>query len=1056
MRRNTDTSESKAELALKEPAELQDLIQSRKQLETVLNNTVSSIMLLRPVRNGNIIVDFEYIFTNAQTLRSVNKESLTGKHFTREFPLVKNSPLLDAYIRVVETGISYQEEVNIAPYGIPVWAQVFAVKTGDNLLVTYFDITERKNSAEEIIRLKDEIAQLATDKYHTIFTSIDEGFCIIELVSDKDGKAIDYRFVEVNPAFERQTGLQNVGGKLGSELTPGGKPYWIEDCDIVSRSGRPVRSENYHSETDRWYLAYASRIGKADTRQIAIVFTDVTDRKRREEWQSFVLKLNDAFRPLTDPLIIQEVASNLLGQHLKVSRAYYSETIEEQVHINRSYEDGLPPITGKFHQKTIGERLLRNYQAGKVQVCNNTETDPNIPEAERIALKSAGIGAYVAVPLVKSDQWIATLVVDSIDPRKWTPRAIELIQETAERTWLAVERAKAQQAVQLSEERMRAAKEAYQSVVHGARYEDSLHRLAQLATKETSARTAFYIANDQGNMLHPIYDSGNMPLEYLLEVDNSPIGIDSLPSGLAVPKGQPIITPDVFEEPLWRSWTSIARKYDYRGCWSFPIRTRENKPIGIFAMYFRTRRDATENDLALAEIITTTAAVIITNHTDNVKRTKAENALRKNDEQLRELNGKLQEMDKAKTNFFNNVSHEFRTPLTLLLGPLEDLVKANSGGLPSEESQKLNFAYRGAVRLQKLVNTLLDFSRIEAGKMEAFYQPTDFAKATIDLTSNFRSAIEKAGLKFVVKAEEISEPVYLNHEMWEKIVFNLLSNAFKFTHQGKIEVNIREKKKNVELRVKDSGIGIAARNLETIFDRFTRIEGTKARTYEGTGIGLALVRELVTSHGGAIKVKSTEGIGSEFIVSIPKGKSHLPKQQIYESKGRLPGSELKEPFVEEVTSWLPEDAKSQKKKIRKYQREGHRRVLIAEDNADMREYLTSILSEDDYQILALEDGQKVLDFLEEGRETDLILADVMMPVMDGFQLVKKLKSDQRFSDIPIILLSAKAGEDDKIEGLSLGADDYLVKPFSSKQLRAIVSSRIDRARKSTPRGNTVE
>ncbi|HEY0653490.1 MAG TPA: ATP-binding protein [Chryseosolibacter sp.] len=424
-----------------------------------------------------------------------------------------------------------------------------------------------------------------------------------------------------------------------------------------------------------------------------------------------------------------------------------------------------------------------------------------------------------------------------------------------------------------------------------------------------------------------------------------------------------------------------------------------------------------------------------------VERAKADDSLRKNEQRLRDVNTKLQQTDKAKTKFFHNVSHEFRTPLTLLLGPLDDVIKSVKSKLVLDDQQKLQFLHRSAVRLQKLVNTLLDFARIEGGKIEAFYQPTDFGSTTVELAANFRSAIEKAGLKYVVKADETLEHVYLNREMWEKIVFNLLSNAFKFTHHGKIEVNIRDKKKTVELRVKDSGIGIADKNLERIFDRFTRIEGIHARTYEGTGIGLALVRELVAAHSGVIKVKSAVGVGSEFIISIPKGKAHLSKQQIYESKERLGGEDIKAAFIEELLGWRPEDDKVLKRKLKNFQKDGASRILIAEDNADMRDYLTHMLS-DDYHILALEHGKKVVDYFNDGGEADLILADVMMPEIDGFKLVELMKSNPKLSEIPLILLSARTTEEAKISGLDMGADDYVIKPLYSNELRALIRSRI--------------
>ncbi|HEU5119090.1 MAG TPA: ATP-binding protein, partial [Isosphaeraceae bacterium] len=239
----------------------------------------------------------------------------------------------------------------------------------------------------------------------------------------------------------------------------------------------------------------------------------------------------------------------------------------------------------------------------------------------------------------------------------------------------------------------------------------------------------------------------------------------------------------------------------------------------------------------------------------------------------------LAELDRAKTVFFSNVSHEFRTPLSLLLSPVEDLLAKEDRVYP-ENRELLWLVHRNALRLQKLVNTLLDFSRIEAGRARASYEPTDLAALTADLASNFRSACQKAGLELRVDCPPLPEPVYVDTDMWEKVVLNLLSNAFKFTLEGRIEVRLSAHDDRVELEVRDTGTGIPPEAVSRLFERFHRIEGSKGRTQEGSGIGLALVRELVRLHGGDTRVESTLGEGSAFSVSIPCGTAHLPAERV--------------------------------------------------------------------------------------------------------------------------------------------------------------------------------
>ena len=265
----------------------------------------------------------------------------------------------------------------------------------------------------------------------------------------------------------------------------------------------------------------------------------------------------------------------------------------------------------------------------------------------------------------------------------------------------------------------------------------------------------------------------------------------------------------------------------------------------------------------------------------------------------------LAELDRAKTAFFSNVSHEFRTPLTLMLGPLEDaLALPGQGALPVRR-ETLEIVHRNGLRLLRLVNTLLDFSRIEAGRVRASYEPTDLAAFTADLASNFRSACEKAGLTLTVDCSPLPESVFVDRGMWEKVVLNLLSNAFKFTCEGGLSVSLRLVQHAAELRVSDTGTGIPPEEMPRLFERFHRVENARGRTHEGSGIGLALVQELVRLHGGSITAESEIGKGTTFLVSVQLGSAHLPREQIGISRSPDLTATGASPFVEEAMRWLP-------------------------------------------------------------------------------------------------------------------------------------------------------
>jgi PAS domain S-box-containing protein len=401
----------------------------------------------------------------------------------------------------------------------------------------------------------------------------------------------------------------------------------------------------------------------------------------------------------------------------------------------------------------------------------------------------------------------------------------------------------------------------------------------------------------------------------------------------------------------------------------------------------------------------------------------------------------LRDLEKARTDFFNNISHEFRTPLTLLLAPLQAILQKDS--FSKTEVYDLQIAYRNALRLQKLVNTLLDFSRTESGKLEAIFQPTDLGQYTADLASNFRAIIEHAGLKFTVRCAAIQSPVYINREMYEKILFNLLSNAFKFTFHGKIDVKVTENKNHIKLIVTDTGVGIHHQNIDKIFDRFVRIEGGQARAYEGSGIGLSLVRELVRLHGATIKASSTPGEGTQFTVNFRKGKAHLPAKNIFELKDNNRGPASAEPYVEEMKGWVTglEVIEDKPVAARGDSHLPKSLVLVVDDNADMRGYLKRLLRSD-YEVVEAANGKEALEFIRPGSLPDLVLTDVMMPETDGYALLEAIKLNKLTMDIPVILISARAGEASRIEGMRYGADDYLVKPFSAGEMLARVDARI--------------
>ncbi|MET7690527.1 SpoIIE family protein phosphatase [Streptomyces sp. NPDC005483] len=438
------------------------------------------------------------------------------------------------------------------------------------------------------------------------------------------------------------------------------------------------------------------------------------------------------------------------------------------------------------------------------------------------------------------------------------------------------------------------------------------------------------------------------------------------------------------------------------------------------------------------------------------------------DEQRRRAEA-LAELDRAKTTFFANVSHELRTPLTLLLGPLQQVLADEDR---PERRERLELAERGALRLLKQVNTLLEVARADAGQIRPALEPVDLAGATAELAGVFRSAFEAAGLTLEVDCPPLPRPVALDREMWEKIILNLLSNALKFTFTGGARIQVAAAGSRARLTVTDTGTGIPADELPRLFERFHRVRGARSRSHEGSGLGLVLVKDLVEAHGGTVGVDSLLGQGTTVDVDLPFA-AHRPRPDPPAAGAGSPGETPREggggrpgratAYVDEALGWLaadpvpaaatpaagtPHAPTTHGAPDGPGQQETHRpqraRLLVVDDNADMRAYLTQLL-QPDHDVLLAADGRAALE-MALAQPVEMVLSDVMMPGMDGFELVRALRADPRTARLHIVLLTARAGEEESVQGRRAGADDYLAKPFSARQLLARVRTGLELSR----------
>lgn len=423
-----------------------------------------------------------------------------------------------------------------------------------------------------------------------------------------------------------------------------------------------------------------------------------------------------------------------------------------------------------------------------------------------------------------------------------------------------------------------------------------------------------------------------------------------------------------------------------------------------------------------------------------------------------------EETDKMKSRFFANISHEFRTPLTLILGPAEKILSDNSDDIKKDA----NIIRSNSKRLLQLINQLLDLSKLEAGKLKLEVSKGNIVSFVKGAALSFESLAESKDISLKINSEKEFIEMYFDKEKMLKILTNILSNAFKFTpEEGQITISMKSNPSfnspftkggiegsSVEIKIRDTGIGIAPEEIPKLFDRFYQVDSSFTREYEGTGIGLSLTKELVELHYGRIIVESEKGSWTEFTLEFPLGRDHLKDEEIV--KGEEKVVELKMPVDEE--KYLIPNMNSEKESLiaeaRKGELEKKTIILVVEDNYDMRQYIRESL-DGNYLIEEAVNGEQGVRKAEK-IIPDLIISDMMMPKMDGNELVRILKNDEKTSHIPIILLTAKAGHEYKLEGLEIGADDYLTKPFDIKELQVRIKNLISIRKKLQERFNKIE
>ena len=727
---------------------------------------------------------------------------------------------------------------------------------------------------------------------------------------------------------------------------------------------------------------------------------------------------------------------------------FIARNFEVSVSILRLFENGqlLRDYSAYCHESIPNLPQLSQIIAlqPNIVAISDIETDEWISRDDKAIYAEANIKSVLLIPLEVQKECLAMLALYHIgEVHQWSKDELDLIELASDQAAIVSSRARAYDRIQELAKR-EALLNTITSTIRSSLdpkkiFASITQQLGQALNSESCALSlwtedALYLRCVGLHLLDPnevVPHSSNSEDSEETVLPQSIVNISVNPVFQAlIESKQPVAITDLHENPEWNI-IDLPLRSIARSLLIVPL-ISDGKIIGSISMrQNREPRQWQPEEISLVQAVAAQAAIAV----------QQANLFQKTRQQAQQL----LELDRQKTEFFQNLSHEFRTPLTLTIGPLEAAIE-KSNPLPYDQSV---IALRNCRRLLRLVNQLLDIQRLDAGKMQACFRPCNLVEFTSQTIDSFRPYCERKNIHLFSEFNECPD-IYLDLEKFDKVLYNLLSNAMKFTpSNGSITVSINadQARNQCILRVHDTGIGIRQDQIPFLFDRFRQAEGSVNRSYEGSGLGLALVKELVNLHGGDITVTSDYGYGTTFAIAMPIGKKHLPEDQVTNLPADLQMSrasvELADIEIdldsEEDTlpSMIADDAIAYDGDDQFNNHPQTGKILIVDDNRDLRAYLRRVLNQSGYSVVSAHNGAQGYTQAQVHRP-DLIVTDLMMPQVSGLDLIAMIRDDEQLAGIPVILLTAKANEETRIEGTERGADAYLAKPFNDRELLAEV------------------
>ncbi|WP_346293186.1 GAF domain-containing protein [Sphaerothrix gracilis] len=883
----------------------------------------------------------------------------------------------------------------------------------------------RRARAEAALRLSEE-------KYRGLFDSIDVGFCIIEVLFDPQEKPFDYRFLEANPAFIGQTGLTHAIGKTILKLVPAHETFWFDVYGKIALTGKSMRFEHQAAAlpSHPWYEVYAFRIGEPEARQVAVLFRDIADRKRSEaqlraaaEVDAFRVKLSDALRSLSDPIAIQRAASRIVGEHLEADRVFYTITLPDDVTtvIHDNYvREGVPKVLGSVRVTDVGN-VAEQLRNGETVVLTDVTTG-ELTEAEKAAYAQIDVVAAIAVPLVKGNRWVATLVIHSRTLRQWTIAEVALVQETAERTWAAVERANAEATTaadlrdtqRLRELSARLTSEEDTQVLY-----NEIMAAAIALTRADAGTVQILDEATQDLLLLATQGFERNMTDYFYRVNAS----SNTPCGIALARGErTFVDFDVPESEDPDGSYRMHIEAGLRSAQSTPLITRSGRPIGMVSTHWQQHHRPSERELRFLDLLARQAA-------DLIEQRQTEQERRELLQREQAARAEAEQANRVKDEFLAILSHELRSPLSPILGWASILQSRPFNEATTKRA--LATIERNAKLQTQLIDDLLDVNRILRGKLS-------LAETAVNLVTVIEAALE------VVKTAAQAKSIALHFNsaeaclVWgdegrlQQVVWNLFSNAIKFTPEGgrvdvrldcvgdrvnervgegsspRLSISPLPHPAYAQITVTDTGQGISPNFIPHLFESFRQEDASTTRQSGGLGLGLAIVKYLVDAHGGKIAANSPGvGQGATFTVQIP--------------------------LLQEASTPLTAPASTEVDLT-------GLKVLAVDDSEDTRDLLAMVLDAYGAETHVAASGAEVLANLATFTP-DVLICDIGMPDMDGYALLQQIRAlpNTKGGSIPAIAVTAFAREEDRQRALAQGFQHHVAKPIEPQDLVSAIA-----------------